>query len=186
MDKKEQANKYFKEGNFNKALTIYDNLLDLDNTNYIILANRSALYIKLGEYNLALNDAILSIKYKSDWSKTWGRLGAALYGLNKLEESLVAYNKANELGPLDIYRIMIDQIKKDLNKTNHITELLNEQVVEDLFGNLYNSIINNRKIMDKLTNPEFQNKIMSLQHNPLNIINDKEVMNLLNDLLNNL
>ena len=44
------------------------------------------------------------------------RLGAALYGLNKLDEALVAYNKANDLEQSDIYKDMIEQIKSEVTQ----------------------------------------------------------------------
>ena len=52
MEKKDQANQYFKDGNYDQAVKIYNELLDLDDTNYAILSNRSAAYIKMEKYDL--------------------------------------------------------------------------------------------------------------------------------------
>ena len=43
-------------------------------------------------------------------SIVWGRLGGALYGLEKYQESKSAYSKAYSLNNLEIYTIMINKI----------------------------------------------------------------------------
>jgi stress-induced-phosphoprotein 1 len=191
MDVKEQAKKYFIKGDYIKALKIYNKLLASNNNDYIILANRSVIYIKIGEYQLALNDLINSIKIKSDWGKTWGRLGAALYGLDELNESLLAYNKANDLDNKEIYVKMINKISNELkgkNKqvNNTMGDLMNDEKFGQLFNNLINTVTKNKNLMDKFTNPEFQNKIMSLQDNPFSVINDREIMDIFNNLISNI
>lgn len=191
MDVKEQAKKYFAKGDYIKALKIYNKLLASNNNDYIILANRSVIYIKIGEYQLALNDLINSIKIKSDWGKTWGRLGAALYGLDELNESLLAYNKANDLDNKEIYVKMINKISNELkvkNKqvNNTMGDLMNDEKFGQLFNNLINTVTKNKNLMDKFTNPEFQNKIMSLQDNPFSVINDREIMDIFNNLISNI
>lgn len=191
MDVKEQAKKYFTKGDYIKALKIYNKLLASNNNDYIILANRSVIYIKIGEYQLALNDLINSIKIKSDWGKTWGRLGAALYGLDELNESLLVYNKANDLDNKEIYVKMINKISNELkvkNKqvNNTMGDLMNDEKFGQLFNNLINTVTKNKNLMDKFTNPEFQNKIMSLQDNPFSVINDREIMDIFNNLISNI
>jgi len=191
MDVKEQAKKYFAKGDYIKALKIYNKLLASNNNDYIILANRSVIYIKIGEYQLALNDLINSIKIKSDWGKTWGRLGAALYGLDELNESLLAYNKANDLDNKEIYVKMINKISNELkgkNKqvNNTMGDIMNDEKFGQLFNNLINTVTKNKNLMDKFTNPEFQNKIMSLQDNPFSVINDREIMDIFNNLISNI
>jgi stress-induced-phosphoprotein 1 len=114
MDKKDQANQYFKDCDYEQAVKLYSEILETDKNNHAVLSNRSAAYIKLDKYDLALTDAIKTTKLKPEWGKAWGRLGAALYGQDKLDESLVAYNKANELEPSEIYTQMMDQIKEQL------------------------------------------------------------------------
>jgi stress-induced-phosphoprotein 1 len=156
----------------------------------MVLSNRSAAYIKLERWNDALNDAVLSTKLKPDWGKAWGRLGAALYGHDKLDEALVAYNKANELEPSNIYVEMIEEIKQNIiNIKNDL--FLNETKIqnpsmENLFSTMFDSVISNPKIMEKLTNPEFQSKILTLQSNPLQALKDKEVMNIMSEMMKNL
>ena len=51
---------------------------------------------------------------------------------------------------------------------------------------MFDSVISNPKIMEKLTNPEFQSKILTLQSNPLQALKDKEVMNIMSEMMKNL
>jgi tetratricopeptide (TPR) repeat protein len=200
MEKKYQANQYFKNGNYQKSINIYSEILELDKDNHEILSNRSAAYIKIKKYDLALNDIIKTIKFKPCCGKAWGRLGATLYGQNKIEKALVAYNKANELESMDIYSQMINQINEQLNNTNNTNNtnnnLLDDSQVDDfqfddsqkdnLFNNLLNSVISNPEIMEKLTNLEFQKKVLSLQNNQMEALKDEEILNIMNELMKNI
>ena len=192
MGQKDQANQYFKDGNYNQSVQLYTEILELDEDNFAVLSNRSAAYLKLEKYDLALVDAVKTTKLKPEWGKAWGRLGAALYGLEKLDESLVAYNKANELEPSDIYAQMLVQIKaqlKEMKVVNPKAQLIDENVgenMDNLLNKLYDSMFSNSKIMEKLSDPEFQNKVLSLQNNPFDAIKDKEIMGLMSEMMKNI
>lgn len=189
MDEKEQANTYFKEGKYNEALEIYNNLINNDSNNYLLLSNRSATFIKLEQFDEALIDAANCTKLKPDWGKAWGRLGAALYGLDKFDDALVSYNKANELEPSEIYEKMISEIKSKFNNIKSI--LVNEGLPEavknsemgNLFANMFDTVIDNPKIFEKLTDPTFQSKVISMQTNPMDALKDKEVMGIMMEMM---
>jgi stress-induced-phosphoprotein 1 len=187
---KEKANEFYTEGKYNESVNIYSQLLEWEPENYMVLSNRSAAYIKLEKWNEALNDAVMSTKLKPDWGKAWGRLGAALYGQDKLDEALVAYNKANELEPSNIYVEMIEEIKDNIIsiKNNVILKDSNFQdpSMGNLFSTMFDSVISNPKIMEKLTNPEFQSKVLNMQSNPMEALKDKEVMNIMSEMMRNL
>lgn len=192
MEKKDLANLNFKNGNYEQAIELYSQILEEDEFNHIILSNRSAAYIKLEQYDLALTDAINTTKIKPDSGKVWGRLGAALYGLEKFDEALVAYNKANELEPSEIYIQMMNQIKehfkimksKLIDETN--SDMIDNPQIPNLFSNLFDLVTSNPKIMEKLTNPEFQSKILSLQNNTMEAMKDKEIMGIMSEMMMNL
>ncbi len=191
-EQKDLANQHFKDGKYDEAIVLYTELLESDPENHVILSNRSAAYIKLEKWNEALKDAVSSTKIKPDWGKAWGRLGAALYGQDKLDEALVAYNKANELEPSTVYSEMIDEIKQNIidikNKMismDHSGSMPNPSM-ENLFSTMFDSVISNPKIMEKLTDPEFQGKVLSMQSNPLEALKDKEVMEIMSEMMKNL
>lgn len=187
---KEKANEYYVVGFYNEAVNIYTQLLEWEPENYMVLSNRSAAYIKLEKWNEALNDAVMSTKLKPDWGKAWGRLGAALYGQDKLDEALVAYNKANELESSNIYVEMIEEIKQNMISIKNNLFLNDPKAqnpsMENLFSTMFDSVISNPKIMEKLTNPEFQNKVLTMQSNPLQALKDQEVMTIMSEMMKKL
>jgi len=192
MDKKEEANNLFKGGKFEQAIEIYNEILETDPENYLVLSNRSATYIKLGKFDEALIDAVKCTKMKPEWGKAWGRLGGALHGQGKYDDALVAYNKANELEPSEVYEKMIIEIKKKFSemKTKLVNESLPAEMKDTQMGNLFTSmfdtVIENPKIMEKLTNPEFQSKVLSMQSNPVEALKDQEVMSIMMEMMKGL
>lgn len=54
---KEQGNNAFKAQQYPQALELYSQALQLDPQNYILYSNRSAVFIQLKNYELALSDA---------------------------------------------------------------------------------------------------------------------------------
>ncbi len=197
-DMKDIANQYFNEGKYDEAIKIYTQLLESDesnsnDTNHVILSNRSATYVNMKEYSKALEDGVACTKLKPSWSKAWCRVGAALYGLNKLDESLVAYNKAYEIEPLDSYKKMIDEIKKSLTQikdelfSNEMSNNIgNNPNLENMFGSMFDSVLSNPTIMEKLIDPDFQSKILSLQNNPMAALNDQDIMKVMNEMMKNI
>ena len=192
MDKKEQANNYFKEEKYDEAIVLYSEILDEDEDNHLILSNRSATYIKMGKYDEALVDAARCTKLKPDWGKSWGRLGAALHGQCNYDDALVAYNKANELEPCEIYEKMIVEIKERFTelKTKLVNDSLQKEIknspMGDMFSSMFDTVVENPKIMEKLTDPTFQSKVLSMQSNPIEALKDQEVMNIMMEMMKGL
>jgi stress-induced-phosphoprotein 1 len=189
MDKKEQANNFFKEGKYDEAIVLYSEILDEDEDNHLVLSNRSATYIKMGKYDEALVDAARCTKLKPEWGKSWGRLGAALHGQCNYDDALVAYNKANELEPCEVYEKMIvsikerfSELKKKLVNESLPKELKNSQM-GDMFSTMFDTVVDNPKIMEKLIDPAFQSKVMSMQTNPIDALKDQEVMDIMMEMM---
>lgn len=170
MQLKNKANTLLKEKKYNKAIELYTQLLDYNN-DYNILSNRGLAYIKIGNLDKALIDLVNSTKLNPECAKTWGRLGAVLYKTNKLSESLTAYTKAYELENNKIYLNMINEIKKKSLLTNN-----------KMFTTLFNSVITNKKIMGKLTDPEVQRKILSFRS--INIVEDEDIKDIMKEMSN--
>lgn len=171
-DLKEQGDVYIKNKEYEKAINIYSNLLACDMDNYKLLSNRSVAYIKTEQYDKALEDAIKCTRLKPGSSKYWGRLGASLYGLNNNKDALISYMKAYELEPLPIYKEMIDTIDDSSN---------NENIFSNLIDNILSpSFLTNPLLLNKLTNINFQNKLLMLQNNPLDAFKDNDIMEIMN------
>ena len=189
MDKKEQANNYFKEGKYTEAIDLYSEILNEDEDNHLVLSNRSATYIKMGNYDEALVDAARCTKLKPEWGKSWGRLGAALHGQCNYDDALVAYTKANELEPCEVYEKMIKEIKERFNelKKKIVNESLPKELknsqMGDMFSTMFDTVVDNPKIMEKLIDPTFQSKVLSMQTNPIEALKDQEVMDIMMEMM---
>ena len=177
---KNKANKLFKLGNYEEAINIYTKILNSDPINYIIILNRSAVYIKMERYQEGLEDAVNVTKMNQTNAKAWGRVGAALYGLNRLEKALIAYNKANELKPNIIYQNMIKDIQKTLSEIKKIKNRLTKSSVTLNKSDFKELPVDMTETLHWCT---FQNKVMSLGANPLDAFKDGEVMEFMNDFM---
>lgn len=176
--RKEFANIMLKSGEYDEAIKIYSMLLKKASNNYIILSNRSVAYFKLEQYKQAMDDCIKTTRLSPDWAKGWGRLGATLYKLKKTEKALVAYEKAlsleKDIDKQSIYKNMI----------NHINKC--DDNMDNMLESMFDSIISNPSIMDKIINPEFQNKVLSMQSNPFMALQDEEIMDVMKKMIKKL
>ena len=89
------------------------------------------------------------------------------------KNSLVAYEKALELDNKEIYNVMIQMVSIKNNSFG-------------LYFNLVNELMNNKFLMNKLEDKEFQNKILSVQNNIFDALKDKDIMNIVENIANNL
>lgn len=107
---KNAGNKEFSAGNYSKAIELFSQAIDVDSGNHVqcdlwsstvtnadhaqvLYSNRSAAYSSLKDYENALKDAEKCVSIKPDWSKGYGRKGAALFGLNRLVEAEKSYSE---------------------------------------------------------------------------------------------
>eukprot|EP01102_Stenamoeba_stenopodia_P014599 TRINITY_DN4871_c0_g1_i1.p1 TRINITY_DN4871_c0_g1~~TRINITY_DN4871_c0_g1_i1.p1 ORF type:complete len:457 (+),score=123.42 TRINITY_DN4871_c0_g1_i1:36-1373(+) len=105
QDVTEQAEKLKNEGNTllptnpTKACELYTKAIELNPNNAIYYCNRAAALCKLGKYEEAVKDGLMSQQKDPNYSKAWGRLGFAYLALNKLEEAEKNYLQALKLDP---------------------------------------------------------------------------------------
>lgn len=167
---KKIADNFFLNKQYNKVYEIYNSLLLVNNDNNILL-NKTLILLKLQKYQDCIDICITLLKNDNENSIIWGRLGGALYGLKKYEDAKSAYIKAYSLKNLEIYNIMINKI----NNSNN-----------DNLNNIMNNIINNESIINKLNDKIFQDKILKYQYNPLDMLNDNEMMGLMDNIMKNM
>ena len=177
--KKEFANCMVKMGEYTEAIKIYSMLLEKNKNNHIILSNRSVAYIKTEQYDLALDDCIKTTRLEPEWAKGWGRLGAVLFKQNKKDKAKVAYEKAYDLEKNDIYKDMILFLKIDEQSFDM------PEISSNMFDKMFNSIIKNPNIMEKIINPKFQTKLFAMQSNPIEAFKDNDIMDVMNQMMNN-
>lgn len=64
-----QATQACKQDNYPLASKLYSQAIELDESNHVLFSNRSAAYVRCGEYYLALQDANQTIKLNPTWPK---------------------------------------------------------------------------------------------------------------------
>jgi tetratricopeptide (TPR) repeat protein len=73
--------------------------LRLDEDNHVLLSNRCAAYMALGQYHASLQDATFVCELAPDWPKGHSRLGAAHSALGNFAQSVQAYKTCLQLDP---------------------------------------------------------------------------------------
>lgn len=111
---KERGNKQFAAGNYQDAISCYDEAISIvmkmkskDEKNepsklHIYYSNRSAAHLSFNEFDRALVDAESCIKEKHDWCKGYSRKGAALHRLKRFKEALAAYTEGLTFEPTNV------------------------------------------------------------------------------------
>ena len=161
------ANKYFKENDYNYAIILYDNLLELivnDILKSKIYSNIAACYLMLKDFVNSLNNSLLSIKYNNLNAKTWGRVGWSFKGLKNKDDALKSFKIANKFDPLNI------NYKKEIY-------FYNSNKMDKL--NLFEFFKSNEYIINKFKNENFRKKLLSNLFTPDNLMKDAEVLHLI-------
>jgi tetratricopeptide (TPR) repeat protein len=99
---KEKGNTYFKNGLFDEALNMYTEGLKFDHENHILFSNRSAVYLALGEFEKALDDANKSVEFYPSFAKGWNRKGVALRELGRMDEAIEAFYESLKFEPNNV------------------------------------------------------------------------------------
>jgi len=98
---KHQANAAFKAGQWQKAIDLYTHVIQEEGDNHLIYSNRSAAYVKSGQFELALADANKCIALEPGFTKGYGRKGVALHAMNRFDHAVAAYKEGLKLSPND-------------------------------------------------------------------------------------
>ncbi|XP_030913276.1 tetratricopeptide repeat protein 28 isoform X1 [Geospiza fortis] len=91
VEKVRQSNQACHEGDFHTAIVLYNEALGVDPQNCILYSNRSAAYMKIHQYDKALDDAIKARLLNPKWPKAYFRQGVALQYLGRHADALAAF-----------------------------------------------------------------------------------------------
>eukprot|EP00798_Chlamydomonas_sp_ICE-L_P028061 gene28061-31164_t len=101
---KAKGNAAFAAGEFNSAVALFSQAIELDPSNHVLYSNRSAASSSIKDFSAALVDAQKCVDLKPDWGKGYSRLGAAHHGLAQWDLSIAAFEKGLALDPSDHIR----------------------------------------------------------------------------------
>ena len=93
------GNVSFKNGDYAQAVVHYTSCLQLDSNNHVAYANRSACFLKLGDFEKALRDATRCAEMAPTFVKGRFRVGLALHALGRFAEAAAALAEAERLDP---------------------------------------------------------------------------------------
>ncbi|XP_043584849.1 dnaJ homolog subfamily C member 3 homolog isoform X1 [Bombus pyrosoma] len=96
---KERGNACVKEQKYEEAMFHYTHAIKLDPQNYSLYSNRSFAFLKLQQYHFAMEDALMTIQLKPDWTKGYFRKAEVESQTFRFSEALQSYNKALSFQP---------------------------------------------------------------------------------------
>lgn len=96
---KQQGNACVKEEKYKEAMFHYTHAIKLDPQNYSLYSNRSFAFLMIRQYHYAMEDALMTIRLKPDWSKGYFRKGEVELRTFRFGEALKSYSRALSLQP---------------------------------------------------------------------------------------
>ncbi|XP_058473226.1 tetratricopeptide repeat protein 28 isoform X1 [Solea solea] len=91
LERVRRSNQACQQGEYALAVRLYSEALAADPQNCILYSNRSAAYLRLGQYSTALDDAIKARLINPKWPKAYFRQGVALQYLGRHADALAAF-----------------------------------------------------------------------------------------------
>eukprot|EP00928_Gymnodinium_smaydae_P066558 TRINITY_DN49549_c0_g1_i1.p1 TRINITY_DN49549_c0_g1~~TRINITY_DN49549_c0_g1_i1.p1 ORF type:complete len:389 (+),score=91.09 TRINITY_DN49549_c0_g1_i1:70-1236(+) len=97
--KRLEGNDMFRANDFMQAAALYSSAIKLDPTMSSVWANRSQCWLKLGDHEKALDDAIRCTEVDPKNPKGWFRKGMSLHAMKRYPEAIPALLEAEKLEP---------------------------------------------------------------------------------------
>ncbi|PSK60310.1 Heat shock protein sti1 [Elsinoe australis] len=186
---KAEGNKLFAAKDFQGAIEKFSQAIELDPQNHVLYSNRSGAYASLRDYEHAFEDAKKTTEVKPDWSKGWGRKGAALHGSGDLVGAVDAFEEALKLDANNA------QAKSGLDAVKRAIEAEAKADGADPMGGLGNmfndpqlvqKLAKNPKTSGYLADPSFMSKLQQMKSNPSSMgeaLNDPRMLQVMSVLL---
>ncbi|KAG5498036.1 hypothetical protein GH5_02833 [Leishmania sp. Ghana 2012 LV757] len=96
---KNKGNELMSQAKYKEAIAYYTKAIELESNNAVFFANRAAAHTHLKDYNNAIIDCERAIIINPDYSKSYSRLGTALFYQENYSRAVDAFTKACELDP---------------------------------------------------------------------------------------
>lgn len=126
---KGQGNAAMQKKDYQTAIDMYTQALEIAPLNPIYLSNRAAAYSAVNQHEFAKNDAELATATDPKYTKAWSRLGLARFALGDAKGSMEAYQKgidAEGNGGSDAMKKGFETAKRRVAEEGDSTELETE------------------------------------------------------------
>jgi tetratricopeptide (TPR) repeat protein len=177
-----------------------EEITKISNDKSILNSNIAATLCNLEKYGEALEFGIECTKLRPKWFKSWYRLAVVLNKLKKYEQALTTIDKAIECSKEDGQDVPLtlsdlkDEIESKLRKSkkqesNDGIEVGDNKIPLGLgegMNPFIGELMKNEDLKEKMQDPLFKEKMMKNKNNPMALLGDPEVMNLVGKLANNL
>ena len=180
----------------------YSSKLDKINTEKSVLnSNICATLCSLDRHGSALEYGVECTKLKPKWFKSWYRLTVVLKQLKKYDQALTTIDKSIECIKEENNEVpfvladLKDQIERKLKKDTSNTEpSINPGLIPpglgaglgDGMNPFIGELMKNKELQEKMQDPTFKEKMMKNKNNPMALLGDPEVMNLVGKLASNM
>uniref|UniRef100_A0AC35U1L1 EF-hand domain-containing protein n=1 Tax=Rhabditophanes sp. KR3021 TaxID=114890 RepID=A0AC35U1L1_9BILA len=87
----EEAGIAYSSQSYAEALKLCNKAILMDKTNHVLFGNKSAILVKVGRFQEAVEEAEYAINLEASWSKAYFRKGEAHKCLGNVEEAMVSF-----------------------------------------------------------------------------------------------
>ncbi|KAK8371904.1 hypothetical protein O3P69_013501 [Scylla paramamosain] len=98
---KSEANEYFKKQQYEKAIALYTQAIEIDGSNPILYGNRSFAHLRMESFGYALRDASKALELDRTYIKGYYRRASAYMSLGKFKLALKDYETVTKTRPGD-------------------------------------------------------------------------------------
>jgi len=180
---KDAGNKAFAAKDYDLAIQIFSDAIQLDPQNHVLHSNRSAAHAGKREWQDALVDAESAIRCNPSWSKGYAREGAALHGSKRWDEAIAAYEEGLKIEDSAALRKGLQDVK---DAKEHDSADAGGADFAKLFRSpdTFSKLASNPKTAPFLADPAFVQQLQNMQSNPNSLsINDPRMITCLGVLL---
>ena len=85
VELKNKGNVAFQAGQFEEAIKLFSEAIEINPNNHVYFSNRSGAYASLENYEKALEDAEKCVEINPSWAKGYARKGFAQFYLGNIE-----------------------------------------------------------------------------------------------------
>jgi len=180
---KDAGNKAFAAKDYNQAIQLFSDAIQLDPQNHVLHSNRSAAHAGNRNWQQALIDAESAIRCNPSWSKGYARKGAALHGSKRWDEAIAAYEEGLKIEDSAALRKGLQEVK---DAKEHDSQDGGGADFAKLFRSpdAFSKLASNPKTAPFLADPAFVQQLKDMQSNPNSLsINDPRMITCLGVLL---